>query len=204
MLWECLEEVLLARRAKPEPDSIGRLGRPAVGASAVVTQRLSVRQGVSVLLSILQSIPFRLEARLTHARSICIIVTSDVSAGIQAYHHVFRFVRGLSLVAKSFTDRSASVAPFTQLLSHSRFLLTLRSSEGVYHSLILFRLSNGTPNNDEDAEHHDHSQLYAMEAQCPHLGADISHADIEECEDSVVLVCPWHRCAIKSFLRSLF
>ncbi|THH32753.1 hypothetical protein EUX98_g1454 [Antrodiella citrinella] len=32
-----------------------------------------------------------------------------------------------------------------------------------------------------------------MEAQCPHLGADISHADIEECEDSLVLVCPWHR-----------
>ncbi|KIP09319.1 hypothetical protein PHLGIDRAFT_86770 [Phlebiopsis gigantea 11061_1 CR5-6] len=32
-----------------------------------------------------------------------------------------------------------------------------------------------------------------MEAQCPHLGADISHAEIEECESSLVLVCPWHR-----------
>jgi len=32
-----------------------------------------------------------------------------------------------------------------------------------------------------------------MEAQCPHLGADISHAEIEECDSSLVLVCPWHR-----------
>ncbi|KAI5114849.1 hypothetical protein M0805_007943, partial [Coniferiporia weirii] len=28
---------------------------------------------------------------------------------------------------------------------------------------------------------------------CPHLGADMSHADIEECETGVVAVCPWHR-----------
>ena len=38
-----------------------------------------------------------------------------------------------------------------------------------------------------------------MEANCPHLGADMSHADIEEVPDSVapesgiVAVCPWHR-----------
>lgn len=94
-----------------------------------------------------------------------------------------------------------SVAEFQRLLSHSRFLLTLRSTEGVYHSLILFRLSSGIDNaqlpdgslSAEDTEKN--AQLYAMEAQCPHLGADISHADIEECEDSVVLVCPWHRYA---------
>lgn len=43
-------------------------------------------------------------------------------------------------------------------------------------------------------------QMYAMEAQCPHLGADMSYAEIEEYEDdneeeemSVVAVCPWHR-----------
>lgn len=32
-----------------------------------------------------------------------------------------------------------------------------------------------------------------MESACPHLGADMSHADIEECETGVVAVCPWHR-----------
>ncbi|KAK7047765.1 hypothetical protein VNI00_006093 [Paramarasmius palmivorus] len=32
-----------------------------------------------------------------------------------------------------------------------------------------------------------------MESTCPHLGADMSHADIEEFEDTVVAVCPWHR-----------
>lgn len=35
-------------------------------------------------------------------------------------------------------------------------------------------------------------QMYAMEATCPHLGADLSHAEIEECEDDIVAVCPWH------------
>ena len=36
-------------------------------------------------------------------------------------------------------------------------------------------------------------QIYVMEATCPHLGADLSHADIEEYDDSLVAVCPWHR-----------
>jgi nitrite reductase/ring-hydroxylating ferredoxin subunit len=36
-------------------------------------------------------------------------------------------------------------------------------------------------------------QIYVMESTCPHLGADLSHAEIEECESSVVAVCPWHR-----------
>lgn len=36
-------------------------------------------------------------------------------------------------------------------------------------------------------------QLYVMEASCPHLGADLSHAEIEECETGLVAVCPWHR-----------
>ncbi|KAJ8689254.1 hypothetical protein PTI98_013295 [Pleurotus ostreatus] len=31
-----------------------------------------------------------------------------------------------------------------------------------------------------------------MESTCPHLGAEMSHAEIEECETSVVAVCPWH------------
>ncbi|KAK7682020.1 hypothetical protein QCA50_014984 [Cerrena zonata] len=88
------------------------------------------------------------------------------------------------------------VAPYKQLLTHFRFLVTLRSQEGKYHSLIIFRLStSGDVALGEASESSDNieQQLYAMEAHCPHLGADISHADIEECEDSMVLVCPWHR-----------
>ncbi|KAF5347814.1 hypothetical protein D9756_010294 [Leucocoprinus leucothites] len=106
------------------------------------------------------------------------------------------------------------IAPFRQLLSHFRFLLTLRSREGHYRSLILFRLStveNDAANDDGHGGEETHSdgivkesdpsyrlncnsrQLYAMEASCPHLGADMSHAEIEECDDSVVAVCPWHR-----------
>ncbi|KIM88045.1 hypothetical protein PILCRDRAFT_269273, partial [Piloderma croceum F 1598] len=90
------------------------------------------------------------------------------------------------------------------LLTHSRFLLTLRSSEGKYHSLILFRLSTGSTvepvtTSDQYVESPDigksapYGQLYVMESTCPHLGADLSHAEIEECETSVVAVCPWHR-----------
>ena len=86
------------------------------------------------------------------------------------------------------------IAPYRDLLSHSRFLLTLRSQQGDYHSLILFRLSSGMENNtnqehvtrQEDEVNPAYKQLYA--------GADMSHAEIEECENSVVAVCPWHRC----------
>lgn len=49
----------------------------------------------------------------------------------------------------------------------------------------------------DDGEEHEppgFSQLYIMESACPHLGADMSHAEIEECDDGVVAVCPWHRC----------
>ena len=106
------------------------------------------------------------------------------------------------------------VSSLKQLLSHFRYLLTLRSQEGRYHSLILFRL---TPSESAVAIHPHTSgasgnlssieseqiaqQLYAMEAQCPHLGADISHAEIEECESSLVLVCPWHRyiCCLTNY-----
>lgn len=90
------------------------------------------------------------------------------------------------------------IAPFRNLLTHFRYLLTLRSQEGTYRSLILFRLAPNIniPTGNGDAES---QQLYIMEANCPHLGADMSHADIEEVPDSVapesgiVAVCPWHR-----------
>ncbi|KIM90151.1 hypothetical protein PILCRDRAFT_173253 [Piloderma croceum F 1598] len=78
------------------------------------------------------------------------------------------------------------ISPYTNLLTHSRFLLTLRSSEGKYHSLILFRLSSGSTvepdglvnTSDQHAESPNigksapYSQLYVMESACPHLGAD--------------------------------
>ena len=38
-----------------------------------------------------------------------------------------------------------------------------------------------------------YQQIYVMESSCPHLGADLSHAEIEECETALVAVCPWHR-----------
>ncbi|KAJ6502075.1 hypothetical protein C8R45DRAFT_608412 [Mycena sanguinolenta] len=111
------------------------------------------------------------------------------------------------------------ISPFKYLLTHSRFLLTLRSEQGKYHSLILFRLSAGsdtvwdncnratptlepsgsngkatTPTKSEGpAGMLENRQIYVMESTCPHLGADMSHAEIEEFEDTTVAVCPWHR-----------
>ena len=46
-------------------------------------------------------------------------------------------------------------------------------------------------------------QIYVMESTCPHLGADLSHAEIEECESSVVAVCPWHRFVRCSFSSNM-
>ncbi|KJA15924.1 hypothetical protein HYPSUDRAFT_193892 [Hypholoma sublateritium FD-334 SS-4] len=97
------------------------------------------------------------------------------------------------------------ISALQDLLSHFRFHLTLRSEEGHYHSLILFRLASGKetePSLSDKA--HDASkpeqgasiedrQIYVMEASCPHLGADMSHAEIEECDMGVIAVCPWHR-----------
>jgi hypothetical protein len=97
-----------------------------------------------------------------------------------------------------FTEGSASIGPYSRTLTHTRFSLTLRSEEGGYHSLILFRLSPASPHEPEIANDMAYKRLYAMEAACPHLGADLSLADIEEyCgedgeEQSAVVVCPWH------------
>ena len=102
----------------------------------------------------------------------------------------------------AYRDPTTRIAPFTSLLSHSRFFLTLRSQEGTYHSLILFRLTPESGENGETSQQHfsqpagtnpAHHQIYVMESSCPHLGADLSHAEIEECETTVVAVCPWHR-----------
>ncbi|KAB5591039.1 hypothetical protein CTheo_5534 [Ceratobasidium theobromae] len=78
----------------------------------------------------------------------------------------------------------------SSVASHTRYLLTLRSKTrpSDYHSLILFRLSPASS---------DAPNLYAMESTCPHLGADLSHADVEldpEIEEmTAAVVCPWHR-----------
>ena len=32
-----------------------------------------------------------------------------------------------------------------------------------------------------------------MEETCPHLGAPLSHAEIEDMEDTMAIVCPWHQ-----------
>ncbi|THH00840.1 hypothetical protein EW145_g7024 [Phellinidium pouzarii] len=96
------------------------------------------------------------------------------------------------------------IVPVSKIQSHTRYLFTLRSGEGTYRSLLLFRLSTAPvaqssdsvstepswPDNDVS---HIAEQLYVMESACPHLGADMSHADIEECETGIVAVCPWHR-----------
>ncbi|KAF8802475.1 DUF455-domain-containing protein [Phlegmacium glaucopus] len=96
------------------------------------------------------------------------------------------------------------IAPLSDLLTHFRYHLNLRSQEGHYHSLILFRLSSELGRESDNGEStllsttsgnagSNQRQIYVMESTCPHLGADLSHAEIEECETSVVAVCPWHR-----------
>ncbi|GBE85799.1 DUF455-domain-containing protein [Sparassis crispa] len=95
--------------------------------------------------------------------------------------------------------RFLQVSAYKDLLSHSRFFLTLRSQGDRYHSLILFRLSSEKSaeelltGKDVRPADPDDWQLYAMEASCPHLGADLSHAEIEQCDTGAVAVCPWHR-----------
>lgn len=86
-------------------------------------------------------------------------------------------------------------------------MFTLRSDSGKYRSLLLFRLSNLDDGRNVSGGNHNHDggdplaytstskkpALYAMESECPHLGADLSHAEIEDSGDDVVAVCPWHR-----------
>jgi hypothetical protein len=102
------------------------------------------------------------------------------------------------------------ISRFNELLSHSRFFIKLRSAQGQYHSLILFRLTPAAdltwgptkpvigPGMLEKAANR---QIYVMESQCPHLGADLSHCDIEEYEDTTVAVCPWHRYSRRCGLK---
>ena len=106
--------------------------------------------------------------------------------------------------------RSCRISTLEKLATHSRFYLNLRSQEGDYHPLILFRLTpSQLPETGKDDPSDSPSslrdQIYVMEAICPHMGADMSHAEIEECDTGVVAVCPWHRFVspirFDSFLR---
>ncbi|KAG8752912.1 hypothetical protein FRC14_006591 [Serendipita sp. 396] len=101
------------------------------------------------------------------------------------------------------TARYLRLGPLANFLTYTRFSATLRAGKQTYHSLLIFRLSGGTLANNSQStlgfkqtqviRDGKEMQIYAMEAQCPHLGADLSHAEIEECDDEVVAVCPWHR-----------
>ncbi|SPO38864.1 related to Rieske [2Fe-2S] domain protein [Pseudozyma flocculosa] len=85
------------------------------------------------------------------------------------------------------------VAPTSRLEASARHHLTLRHAQTLeYHSLLIFRF----PSADAATP----SAYYCMEATCPHLGAPLENAtieenepldDVEEIEDFVV-VCPWH------------
>ena len=58
------------------------------------------------------------------------------------------------------------ISPYKKLLTHSRYLMRLRSSEGRYHSLILFRLTSGvgadgeSSISDTDKADHDEREKY--------------------------------------------
>ncbi|KAK0230742.1 hypothetical protein IW262DRAFT_1524083 [Armillaria fumosa] len=77
------------------------------------------------------------------------------------------------------------IAPFRHLLSHLRFLMTIRSQEGIYHGLILFRLSPSVPTiknegyTDRENLQAMYKQIYVMESTCPHLGADMYDFNLE-------------------------
>ncbi|WWD19565.1 hypothetical protein CI109_104026 [Kwoniella shandongensis] len=85
-------------------------------------------------------------------------------------------------------------------LSHARFHLSLRTIEPpvIYHRLLLFRINKP----ESDLTNGDSSlagpswrapELYCMEETCPHLGAPMSHAEIQDIEDTKAIVCPWHQ-----------
>ncbi|KIR34067.1 hypothetical protein I352_03300 [Cryptococcus deuterogattii MMRL2647] len=98
------------------------------------------------------------------------------------------------------------IAPLKATFTHTRFHLALRTVDHpvVYHRLLLFRI------NKPDASLVEGSgyvigqvstgpsswrapELYCMEETCPHLGAPLSHAEIEDIEDTRAIVCPWHQ-----------
>ncbi|WVQ84301.1 hypothetical protein IAT38_006453 [Cryptococcus sp. DSM 104549] len=97
------------------------------------------------------------------------------------------------------------ICPLKATFTHTRFHLSLRTIDPpvVYHRLLLFRIN--TPKSDLINEAVTSGEvaagpskwrapeLYCMEETCPHLGAPLSHAEIEDIEDTKAIVCPWHQ-----------
>jgi nitrite reductase/ring-hydroxylating ferredoxin subunit len=66
----------------------------------------------------------------------------------------------------------------------------------VYHRLLLFRVNKPTAElveSDGEVENGGETvawtapELYCMEETCPHLGAPLSHAQLEDIEDSMAI-----------------
>ncbi|WWC71932.1 uncharacterized protein I206_105891 [Kwoniella pini CBS 10737] len=89
------------------------------------------------------------------------------------------------------------ICPLQATYSHTRFHLSLRTIDPpiIYHRLLLFRITK--PEESISSETIGPSwkapELYCMEETCPHLGAPLSHAEIEDIEDTKAIVCPWHQ-----------
>ncbi|CDZ96587.1 duf455-domain-containing protein [Phaffia rhodozyma] len=77
------------------------------------------------------------------------------------------------------------VGRLSTFLTHTRYTLLFQRYRPAHpsyksHKLLLFRLSSL-----RDAV----PEFYSMEATCPHLGADLGEADVED----TVITCPWHQ-----------
>ncbi|AAW45590.2 conserved hypothetical protein [Cryptococcus deneoformans JEC21] len=95
------------------------------------------------------------------------------------------------------------IAPLKATFTHTRFHLALRTVDHpvVYHRLLLFRINKPGAESSGSVIGQVSTglsswrapELYCMEETCPHLGAPLSHAEIEDIEDTRAIVCPWHQ-----------
>ncbi|ODN95177.1 hypothetical protein L198_04564 [Cryptococcus wingfieldii CBS 7118] len=97
------------------------------------------------------------------------------------------------------------ICPLKVTFTHTRFHLALRTIDHpvVYHRLLLFRINKPDPSLadcgpsslevSKEKPIWQAPELFCMEEMCPHLGAPLSHAEIEDMEDTRAIVCPWHQ-----------
>lgn len=80
------------------------------------------------------------------------------------------------------------IGPLSSLSSHTRYTLSLRTKSKTspiqYHRLLLFRLNSSTTGagagiGTHNGNTNEKPELYCMEATCPHLGAPLSHAEVQ-------------------------
>ena len=95
-------------------------------------------------------------------------------------------------MARPLTTR---ICPLEKTFTHTRFRLSIRTVDAptVYHRLLLFRINKPTTTEENGSAVWTAPELYCMEETCPHLGAPLSHAELEDIEDSMAIVCPWHQ-----------